>query len=220
MLEIDKYICDNKHQHDLIFASKVHEAQTTNGTVSFNFKHVLSKLKAKFTNTFSGEYDVVVKSVTFDDICNEGDYNFNTGWQDVTRQKNTQPYVYLLNATGDNASDSPITIQSKNNPDATKEKQVGESQAAFVIPFDYTNHSNEKVYLNITIDLMYGEDAVIKDKQLRAELNPNWQMGYVYTYNIELNASTINMNKIEFKVDASIDGWEDGGEANATLQKN
>lgn len=221
-LQIDDYICDASHQHDLLFASKIgYTAVATNPAVAFSFKHILTKLQARFTNNFSGEYDVVIKEVTVDDICNKGDYNFvvsatteaaTSGWQDVTRTKNEstgqtdQPFVYLLN----DAEDTPVTVKSQNHPEASttyKDQLVGNTKYAYVIPKDYTSNSDEKVYLNLTVDLMLGNDYVIKDAQLRATINPHWQEGYSYVYNIELNPSAFDLKKIEFKVE-EIKGWE------------
>ena len=211
-LEIDNYICDYSHQHDLLFASKTeYVAGATNEAVAFKFQHILTKLQARFTNTFSEEYDVVIKEVTVDDICNIGDYSFQTGWQDVNRQEGKQPFVYLLNASGDNTPDQTLNIISQNNKTGDPEKMTGKSETAYVIPKDYTSESKEKVYLTITMDLMYGSNAVIKDKKLTAILNPNWQPGYSYIYNIELNASTINLNQIEFDVD-EVGDWGNGGD--------
>lgn len=221
-LEIQRYTSDSKHQHDLVFASFTdYKAGATNEAVPFEFKHILSKLKARFTNTFSGEHEVVIKSVTVDDICNIGDYDFQTGWQDVDRKKNEQPLVYLLNASGQDAPDTPITVVSKNNPNGDKNKLVGESMAAFVIPNDYTSQSAEKVYLNVTIDVKLGSDILIQGKKLRATLNPKWEEGCYYIYNIELNADVLNMETIEFTVE-KIEGWPDDDKAtvtDATIEK-
>lgn len=206
-LEIKGYQCDTGHQHDLVFAKYSCEAGTTNGPVAFQFNHILSKVKARFTNSFSGEYDIVIKKVTIDDICNVGDYSFQTGWQDVDRKDGQKPFVYLLNAMGQNAPDASITIASKYKPNPSDDDNLyGDTFDAVVIPNDYTSLSAEKVYLNVTIDVMYGNDVIIPSKTLKATLNPKWEEGCSYIYNIDLSAAAIHMNKIEFDVE-EIKGW-------------
>lgn len=157
--------------------------------------------------------------MTIENICNTGNYDFQTGWKDIKIKEGQQPLVYLLNTSGEDATDSPRTIFSSNDPDAKDEDKIGETEAAYVLPFDYTTQSEMEVYLGIVIDVKCGDDIVIKGKRLQATLNPSWAIGYSYIYNIELNASTINLNKIEFTVDEKIVDWENGGEIKETLDK-
>lgn len=206
-LEIDEYICDYNHQHDLLFASQI-GYEATNGSVALQFKHILAKIQARFTNTFSSEYDVVIKKVTVEDICNQADYHFLTGWKEIKRKAGA-PIVYLLNPTGAGnvEADTPITVSNVKVGDGENAKQMTvDSKAAYVIPCDYTLLDDEKVYLNILIDVKYKDDVVIKDKALTATLNPNWKEGYSYIYNVELNAININLDQITFTTDEII-GW-------------
>lgn len=212
-LEITGYICDYTHQHDLLFASETgYEAQTTNGAVAFDFQHILTKIYARFTNTFSPEYEVVIKKVTVDNICNQGDYSFTTGWKNVGRRSG-QPLVYLVNPTGDGGVTADAALRLRNekvvdNDNNEKQKTV-DSMAAYVLPYKYAGSDDEWAYINITIDVVYKDknkpandpgDIVIPDKRLSARLNPIWEKGHTYVYNIELNANTINLGHIEFDV--------------------
>lgn len=219
-LEINNYISDYRHQHDFIFAKNYYEAEDVNGPVSFAFKHVLSKLQAKFTNTFPGEYDVVIKQITVDNIRNTGDFDFTYNWQDVDRADYAQPFVYLLNANGDSPEDASIFLQSQNNEDALEANKIGVSQQAYVIPFDYTALSSDKVYINIIIDVMLGDNVIIKGQPLKATLNPKWEEGHTYIYNIELNWNTINLGKIGFTIE-DIPEWrnDDDDDINTSLDK-
>lgn len=218
VLQINNFLCDNRHQHDFIFARYNVTAGDTNTPVAFNFKHTLSKLTAKFTNTFPSEYQVVIKSVTVNNIRNTGNFDFDNDWKDVDRVAGEQPFVYLLNADGTGAEDTAIMLESTKNEDANKENLTGTSQSAYVLPFAYTKTSADNVYLNITIDLMLGTEYVMKGKQLVATLNPNWEEGHSYTYNIELNGSTVNLGKVEFTVEDNLK-WGDEAPEDITLDK-
>lgn len=213
VLQINNFLCDNRHQHDFIFARYNVTAGDTNAPVSFSFKHTLSKLTAKFTNTFPPEYNVVIKSVTVNNIRNTGTFDFTSDWKDVDRVPGEQPFVYLLGA-----EDTAIMLESTNNEDANPYNLTGVSQSAYVLPFAYTKQSSDNVYLNITIDLMLGSEYVMKGKQLVATLNPNWEEGHSYTYNIELNGSSVNLGKIEFTVSDDLEWDTKGGDSNVSLK--
>lgn len=216
-LEIENYVCDKTHQHDLIFASYTNYTaiEGDNDAVSFEFNHILTKLKAKFVNTFSGEYNVVIKDVTIDNICNSANYSFHEGWYDAERTKeNAQVYLlHVTKATDDPEGiilDAPLTVVSKNKKfsaddkeedvAAAKAKMTGITQAAFVIPNDYTEDT-ENVTLHITIDLEYDGYAVLKDKVLTATLTPVWESGCYYIYSFDLNPKSIHLNQISFSVE-------------------
>lgn len=204
-LKITDYLCNNSHQHDLVFASKsVSEVPTGyNEAVSLDFKHILTKVQAHFTNTFSDEYDVVVKDVQFKNICNEGDYDFNTGWSGVKQNKDNATDVSLMDALNGAivADGNYITIKNEKKDG---NQVYGESKTAFVLPKKYTDN----VTLYIVIDVMYKEDIIIKNKVLTASLKPNWESGKYYIYNIELNPEVLKMDGITFGV-IKVNGWDE-----------
>ena len=217
-LEIDNYICDNKHQHDLIFASNtgIEATATGNPTVSFQFKHILSKIKASFSSKFSPEYDVIISDVSVNNICNKGDYDFKDGWTNVTRIEGQQPLVYLLNTTGDGIKeeDKDAEISVKNEMIENKQATV-DSKAAFVMPMAYTD---TEVTLSFHVVVKYGEDTIIPDTQLTATFKPEWKQGYYYIYNIAVSPEDLNLGEIKFDVKI-IEGWDDGESTDLEIDK-
>lgn len=202
-MEIDNYVCDSSHQHDLIFASNTGFTAPTgyNESVTLSFKHVLSKLRASFTSKFQPEYDVVIKNVSVRNIRNEGDYKFSTGWANVTRTEGSSPLVYLLDTTKEKDADAPITVINKKIGDNQMSMMTN---TAYVIPCEY---QAKDVNLYFEIDVMYGKDYVIKNKALTATFQPNWKEGFSYMYNIEVSPENINMKQIEFTVSV-IKDWD------------
>lgn len=220
-LKIDGYICDNTHQHDLIFASNtgIKGTDGINPTVGFTFNHVLSKIMASFTSKFSPEYDVVISNVKLENICNIGNYSFkggadnsfNGGWMNVDRQEDKTPIVYLLNTTGDGfvGDDKPMNTDeaiSVKNEIIDKKQASVDTKAAFVIPFNY-NTAN--VYLKLDVKVMLDDDVIIPTQSLKATFAPSWAPGFSYIYNIEISPESLKMETIKFEV-TTISGWEPG----------
>ncbi|MDE6272014.1 MAG: fimbrillin family protein [Muribaculaceae bacterium] len=203
VMEIDNYICDNTHQHDLIFASNTgFEAQEVNASVGFSFDHLLSKLKATFTSGFGEEYDVVIKNVSVRNIRNRGDYNFKTGWANQDRST-FSPLVYLLNTKGDGGvpAETPLTVVNKI---VGTSQMVVETNTAYVLPCSY---QSADVNIYFEVDVKYGNDYVIKNKALTATFQPQWNPGYSYVYNISITPVNINMKEITFTLD-TIKEWD------------
>ncbi|MDE7376882.1 MAG: fimbrillin family protein [Muribaculaceae bacterium] len=213
-LMINDYLCDNTHQHDLIIASNTGATDTdafagilgkdkANDPVSFQFKHILSKVKARFTSKFSPEYEVVVKNVSIQNIRNVGTYNSASGWTKVERKAGEQPFVYLLNSGDVNVN--PISFKNEKKADGTQ--AYGETQTAYVLPFGYSGNEDDKtfVYINFELDLYFGADKVLT-KVLTGKFNPNWIEGYSYIYNVEVSGSTTGMDVITFTTAQDADG--------------
>lgn len=223
-LVINEYRCDSKHQHDLIFAyaNQTGVDGANNSPVSFNFNHILSKLQARFTTSFSPEYTVVIKDVQIRNIYNRADFKWSVGWSDYKRDDSNgtgTPVVYLQDTNGNGYSqdedgkptgkDPELTVTNKKydkqKEDGTtyQEREYIDSKYAFVIPNKY---QSANVGLSFTIDLKYGDDYVIQNKQLSATLMPEWNKGCTYIYNIDINPDDLKMNTISFSVD-KIQGW-------------
>lgn len=208
VLKIEDYLCDNTHQHDLIFASNTGATETdafagilgsdnNNTAVAFQFKHLLSKVKARFTSKFPAEYEVEITDVSIQNIRSIGDYNPTTGWQNVRRPEGEFPFVYLLNTS--NPKINPISVSNKIEND----KQAScETETAFVIPYGYNGSDGEGaantwVYIKFTIKLLFNKVPVLT-KELTGKFNPNWEAGFSYIYNVEVSGSTTNMDVITF----------------------
>lgn len=229
-LTIKDYKCDKDHQHDLLFAySKCkYPDEVTNDAVALEFKHILTKLSAQFTNTFSGEYEVVVKDVKVENICNTGNYNSATGWVSATHPATNDAYVNLLDAG------KTLTVESKKKtfPDKTAEqvKEATElmSDIAFVIPHEYKASDTQDVKITFTIDVVYKDTkdqenvidhVILENKDLTATITPNWKEGYYYIYTFDLNPKTIHMNQISFTV-TEISGFKTPEEGEENTNPN
>lgn len=213
-LMINNYVCDNTHQHDLIYASNTGATETdkfagivgkdaSNDPVGFQFKHLLSKVKARFTSKFSSEYKVVVRNVSIRNIRNVGTYNSASGWTKVERKEGEQPFVYLLNTS--DASINPIEF--KNEKDTHGNQVYAETNTAYVLPYRYSGDEEANTFVNIyfELDLYYGTDKVMT-KILTGKFNPTWIEGYSYIYNVEVSGSTTGMEVITFTTATDRDG--------------
>lgn len=209
VLEIENYICDNTHQHDLIVASNTGLTITEgyNNAVSLQFTHALSKLKAKFTvKDFLAGYDVVIKNVSVRNIRNQGNYKFGAGWETLERS-DFSPFVYLQNTTGEGNQPKEDLLTAK----VTGELPVSvETNSAYVIPCAY---SSANVSLYFEVDVMHGNDPIITGVPLTATFKPEWQEGYSYLYNVEVTPESLKMNKITFTVEMS--DWADDNGTNS-----
>lgn len=204
-LKISEYRCDDKHQHDLVFASKegVKAEMSGNAPVNFKFQHLLTKVDAKFTSKFPAEYDVVISEVRFENICNIGWYNPNSGWYKVERDEDAteNPKVYLLSQ-----EDGSIT--------ATAGKSTPTTCSAVVLPWTYNDISNNvtikfKVAVNTTIPGKDGAPDIVENiltRDLSGTWSPDWKMGYKYTYNIAISGSTTKLEAIAFTTITDSDG--------------
>lgn len=207
LFTIDNYVCDNTHQHDLLFsvANPITATDGTNSDVAFQFSHILSKIRAKFTHNLSSEYDVVIKDVAVTNICNIARFQAKTnigGWEgawDEAERLNGSPFVSLLDTDDAINPREPISIH------------FGESaltDEAYVIPWKYEERD---VYITFTVEVYYGSDLVIT-KGLTATFQPEWKKGYSYLYNITIDPSDLQLSEIKFTVSTNISAWEDGGE--------
>lgn len=200
---ITSYICDNTHQHDLLFAASnpITATEGTNSDVSFQFGHILSKIKAKFTHNLSSEYDIVIKDVAVSNICNQANFDSETGWANAGR-KSGSPFVSLLDTDDATNPREPLTIAFGES---------SQTDEAYVIPCVYKNIEDSNVYITFTVEVYYDGDLVVS-KGLTATFKPEWQKGYAYLYNISIDPSDLQLSEIKFTVSTSITAWEDGGE--------
>lgn len=208
VLIINKYICDHTHQHDLIYASNVggsnyegiQALESGNAAVALQFRHILSKVNAKFTSKFPEEYKVFIKNVSFQNIRNVGNYHPVTGWQEVKRESE-MPYINLSTTTTDEEG-KPTNISIVNGTDKLGRQLSATTDTGVVIPWGYQGDSAEegvdnKVYLTFDIEVT-NQGKTVLTRSLKAILNPTWLPGYFYTYNIELSGSSTNMDAIIF----------------------
>ncbi len=209
VLIINNYRCDHAHQHDLIYASNVggsnyegiQALESGNAEVALQFRHILSKVNARFTSKFPTEYKVFIKNVSLQNIRNRGNYHPVTGWQEVKRV-GEMPYINLSTAATD--EDGKATnISIVNGVDDKNRQLAATTDTGFVIPWGYQGDGStaegedNKVYLTFDIEVT-NQGKTVLTRSLKAILNPTWLAGYFYTYNIELSGSSTNMDAIVF----------------------
>lgn len=210
-LVFTNYICDHTHQHDLIFASNTGATETDkfagiigkdkgqNDYVSLQFKHLLSKVKARFTSKFPSEYEVVISNVQIRNIRNTGTYNSNStpgGWVSVSRPEGEQPYVTLLG--------SGATVKVKNELNAEKAQSFVDTNTAYVLPYVYSGSSDAdgsstNTWVNIYFKVeLYLDSNKVMERILTGKFNPTWVEGCSYVYNVELSGDAVGLEAITF----------------------
>ncbi len=221
ILKITNYVCDNTHQHDLIFASNtgdnyggIEGKEGNNSTVAFTFKHLLSKVKFNLKSTFPTEYTVLVENVAIRDVRNTGCYSpisTDPKWYQVTRGllDNEHPYIEMGKTSTSIEEGQPVTVniplQTTNTGTATNPGI--DTDYAYVLPFDYTAKAEDVwVYFDLTV-YNKGQEVFTK-KGMNGKFSPVWNPGYAYTYNIDLNGEAANLNTIEFTL-TTIEPWAD-----------
>lgn len=210
VLRISRYICDDNHQHDLIYAHKEgvtgKKAGEGNDRVSFDFNHILTKISAEFVSEFSSEYDVIVSNVEVRNIRNIGSYNpkGNDGymWTDVERT----------------ASDKVVKLSIPANSKANGEETI-KTGSAYVLPFNY---SAADVYLSFDVVVTEKESGKsILSRHMSGTWSPNWTIGYNYNYRIKITGTAANLDKITFN-DMNVNSWKGEGitDVNITFSVN
>ena len=236
-LQISNYICNDTHQHDLVFAenegligkeSALNGAAQGNSKVTFHFKHLLSKVNAVFQSSFPETYSVVISDVSIENIMNTGDFEpaittvtngdgssfiqENPTWKNVERNSELSTTLRLA-------------IDDKNNKNVANSKKddYGRTQDVtggwvYTIPYDYsTNPTGESaprpsdcVKIKFTMALKIGSSDPIMTREFEGTFYPNWKIGYSYTYSINLSGDQAKLDAIVFETsqDGALDTWD------------
>lgn len=222
VLKIEDYICNENHQHDLIYAYNVGQDNTgqtapsintfpgivarekgNNGPVKFQFNHILTKVKAQFASRFPEDYIVNVSNVIIQGIYDKGTYNPCVGWTDKGYGKTVNyPKVYLLK-TYDQDTDE---LEIKYTHDKDGNLVFTPSHSAFVLPKTY---NQEDVTIKFDIEVV-NKNKTVLTKTMVASFKPSWTQGCSYTYNITLDGSAANLDQISFDLDETVSlfGWD------------
>lgn len=214
-LKINNYLCDNTHQHDLIYATASKTAEkagssVANGRIGFAFEHLLTRVQAKFTNLFPDGYTVKIKNVKITNIFNEGNFDpyATPQWNglEIKRTGSQDTYVNLTYKT------TTLTSTSSNDPAV--------SDGAFVIPNNYTSGEKTQGSVTIKFDIeVYNGDVKVFSTPMSGSWSPIWNKGYKYTYNINLSASQAGLEAIVFTVDENgFGGFSEGDVPTLTIQ--
>lgn len=217
-LMINDYLCDNSHQHDLIYASNtgadgngiIAGAAGSNEVVGLAFKHILSKVTAQFSSKFPVGYTVEITNVSIQGIYNKGNYNPNAaqGWQDQSKST-AYPYVYLYKTS--DLDTTPLLVLNETDKDGQQVYQP--TNSAFVLPRAY-NDNDALVSIQFNVKVLNKGQSVL-NQLMTASFKPTWQAGYKYVYNIDLSGSAAGLQAIAFTVITDEEGnlvWTPGSE--------
>lgn len=225
VLKIEDYVCDETHQHDLIYASKEGVSAQTDpqdpntvigGTdVAFKFDHLLAKIDTRFRSKFAPEYTVEIKNVTASNIRNVGNYDpKNNGWNQtpvrvpmkVGENKTEQPYVVLHDGNPIIAQKGGVIKDVAGN-ETTVDALEPTSDFAFVLPYAYTGAE-----VKLSFEMTLKKDGVtVLSRVLSGSWTPTWQQGHWYTYTIDITGDATNLSPIMFTTEIDpITGWSSG----------
>ena len=217
-LVINNYLCDYRHQHDLVYASnegivgkEKPQSGTANKPVTFTFKHLLSQISASFNSQFPAGYQIRISNVKMANIMNVANYNprATVTWynQQIQTLPNSQsPYIDLL-------------IDKTNNKNVTETGKTAVSTGiGFTIPYNYADAASTNVALTFDMDVLR-DGKVVLQRNLRGNFNPNWESGKIYKYNIVIAGSDADLEAIAFETASDpITGWESGNGSTITLE--
>lgn len=230
-LKIKGYICDNTHQHDLIYASNTGEnyggilgqEKGKNSKVTFQFNHILSKVRARFTSLFPEDYVVKISDVRIDNICNQGDFNPNAveGWVDVKRRNNERALVNLeTKTTVTNEEDESVT--EYNYVSTTAATAPVFSEYAYVLPKTY-QASDGTVTLAFHV-VVENKGQVVLNKDMYGRFTPNWLKGNTYYYDVKLDGAAADLEAIVFETVTDATGavinWMTETDVDFTIDKD
>ena len=201
-LKIEGYTTNGSKDLVYAYASDIQHS-TNSGTVTMDFRHILSKIIFRFSKneTLNGS-TIAISGVEIVSANNSGDF---TG-KDVTG--NQYDYTCWNNQTGteafsfDFASASELTDQARSldtNPELLIPQQTGSTllQVKFTLTPSGTiaNDTHKKTAETFIVDL----PSVSGD---------HWNPGYVYVYSAVISAENFDLKPIVFDVSMTND-WED-----------
>lgn len=215
-LNIAEFICDETHQHDLVFAKStdIQGKATGNEPVKFSFKHILSKLNVTFVNEYPADYELTISNVRVSNVRNKGKFLGESGeWNksDVVRypEITSTPVVSLALK---NATDGSITL--KNTADVKESN--GSTDWGYVIPFAYESNNVDIIF---TLQVKNPLGDTIINKTIKGNWQPDWKPGYSYAYTVKLTGGESGLEPIVFGVNdwTEGDGWTAGSASTITF---
>ena len=179
---------------DLIYsATHVVAAESgQNRPVSFNFKHILSKVKFTFANHMGNDYiDVKVLNITL------------KAPKEATMNLASESLVWTPGSEKESYNFGSLEIAAKDN---------GSSEDLFVIP------STAAAPYEITFDMELVMDGVDGTKEVLYHATKNatiagnaLEIGTAYNFSAAINPDILNLDTIEFTVD-DVEDWDEASD--------
>ena len=204
-LSFTDFTSDASKQNDLLYAHvnvpTVNAA--TQGAVTFNFTHALSKVRFTFTNSIDGS--LLIEDFKFYGMNSKGDYAYDSnsssmGWDNVdTQVESTAPFKSTVQEI------ATVSGTAKTGDFLVIPQGVTASAMTVTFTATFTNNSG---------------DEVLTDKPVTATLPAGtWVPGQCYNYNLNITMDVIDpgdtMKPIVFS-DPDVTAWPD--EANDSDQ--
>lgn len=171
---------DASNQHDLLVAknSATYNSNEGVGKVSLTFDHACAAVtfNVQITQTLAGKLvneQLTINSIKLHNVFNDGKYDYNTGWSNVTYATSNDQQVktcYTLNSGVLSVGIDPQDLSCDD---------------IFVIPQSREANGTEGVYLDIAYTI--GETSATAI----LPFSVNWEAGYKYTINIRLGTKQI-----------------------------
>lgn len=202
-LNIDGYIANNGHQHDLIFATNdtgIPGKEKDNAKVPFTFNHILTRVNVVFSSEFAPGYDIIVSDVKMENIYDKANYDpYAENVWNTPERTTTAPFINLT------VPETANVASAAEGENAEKKVTTGNG---FVIPVHYTVSS---VRLVFDIEVKSGETSVLS-RTLTGTWQPNWVAGTAYTYNVKIAGTNAALEPIVFETseNMNLDGWDSG----------
>lgn len=195
-LILQQYRCDADHNHDLVTAENenITALEKKNPDVALKFSHALCKIKAEFTTDFPDGYEVYVSNVYVTSFFRFADFNVGTStWSNFSGKDNSFPIS--LNVI------VPPGVDPKENYLTNAGGSKLTTSEAFIIPKSYA--SNENVELHFSIDLKKDGNLILQ-RDIHGTWSPQWVMGNIYQYSINISGSTAGIEPIVFSAEQSL----------------
>lgn len=215
-LNITDFLCNGSNQKDLVYATASRTAtETGNPTVPMDFKHVLSRIKFVFKNSFPAGYKIKISDFKVINVRDKGNFygsvfeaNSGNPWENprtAAQGEYTEPVRSV---------DMPeIGVGFTENNDVAVSGNVAESDAYYVIPFKYTVADVHLVFKLAVTKTEDEAEVKIFDKNYQVDMAPDWKTGHQYRYTIELSGSQVGLEQIKFS--GTVSEWTEWENENA-----
>lgn len=179
---------------DLIYsATHVVAAESgQNRPVSFNFKHILSKVKFTFANHMGNDYiDVKVSNITL------------KAPKEATMNLASESLVWTPGSEKESYNFGSLEIAAKDN---------GSSEDLFVIPSTAAAPYEITFDMELVMDGVDGTQEVLYHATKNATIAGNaLEIGTAYNFSAAINPDILNLDTIEFTVD-DVEDWDDASD--------
>lgn len=197
-LSFTDFTSNASSQNDLLYAhvNVPTVDASTQGAVTFNFSHALSKIRFTLTNAIDGK--LTIENFNVYGMNSQGDYTYQTGssrmgWSNFdTPVESTAPFTSTI------AEMAAVSTSSSSGDYLVIPQSVEASKVTVTFEATFTNNNDEELISNqpVTATLPVG----------------SWAPGQCYNYNLNITMAVIDpgntMKPIEFS-DPVVTAWPD-----------